>query len=518
MFVGREWLSGQAIGLRLLAAVAAALLVLLAGFMWPGWRASRWGRRPEILLALVVAMPAWALNRTWMHLPPDRDAGSGRPNVILITLDTVRADHLPSYGYRRDTAPNLSRLAERSTLFLNAIAPSNYTLPSHTSMFTGLYGSAHGNNLEVEGRVLSPSETTLAESLSRAGYTTLAVVANSAFLGKAFGLSRGFQYHDARVCSDPPYLPRNAACWPWVSAEPGYRPAGSIEGETDALLRAVAARSAPFFLFVNFLDAHAPYESPRSFSRMFDGEGNDLDTRAIVEQLSADNNHEHWHVPSSQREHLAARYDGAIAYVDSAVGRLLATLRSLNLYDNTLIIITSDHGEGFGDKGFFLHGNTVYQELIHVPLIVKFPHQTNAGRRPEVVSLNDVFPTILDAASCRSPHRHDGISWFASQPPRRVVLSEGFKAAHVNGNGGTRLTAAISERWKLIAGEGGAVRYVDLVASPDESITIPRLDESVSARLLESISMLARMRPQASPVRPLDREATQRLRALGYLH
>ena len=511
--VAHEWLVTSPARQRWTISAACAVASLAVGVAFDRMR---WERRRRTLAtvatASLVIVVALATNRDHLRLPAVKGTGANAtlPNVIIITLDTVRADHLPLYGYDRDTAPNLTAFAKTSTLFATAIAPSNYTLPSHTSMFTGLYASAHGNNQEVTGRILSPAIATLAETLARGGYRTFSVVANGAFLGTAFSLDRGFRYLDARTPSV--HLPR-VRLWSRSAAGARYRRAGEIADQAAIVVRSQAAERVPFFLFVNFLDAHSPYESPPPFRDRFPGRNPRWAVEPLIDRLLAEGKTDGVRASNAERAHLISQYDGSIAYIDAVLPRLLDALRSTGKFDNTLIVVTSDHGEGFGDKGLLLHGNSLYQELIHVPLLVKWPHQTRASSRRDVVSLNDIYPTVLEAVQRRAPHAPQAVSLASPPGAGRVVLSEGFVSAFTTES--TKMNAAIGDRYKLLV-DGGR-RVYDLVTDPNETAPLAHVEGPELARLRNGVAALATMRPPAAGTRKLDSETIRRLRALGYL-
>jgi tetratricopeptide (TPR) repeat protein len=268
-----------------------------------------------------------------------------RPNVVLITIDTLRADHLGSYGAPPGSTPALDALASEGLRFESAISPVPLTRPAHTSLLTGLYPPEHGirDNLPA---TLDPSIPTLATRLEAAGYHTAAFV-GSFLLGRGSGLEAGFDvFGDGSI------------------AGAGDRIGSSAERRAEEVafeaLEYISTARAPFFLWVHFYDPHAPYVPPGAFS----GKG----------------------------------YSGEIAYTDSQVGRLVDGLRARGLLDSTLVVATADHGEGLGDHGEDEHGVLVYEETLRVPLIVRGPGITAGRVEREPVSLVDVAPFLLEAS------------------------------------------------------------------------------------------------------------------------
>jgi hypothetical protein len=309
------------------------------------------------------------------------------PSVILITLDTVRADHLSLFGYERDTTPNLKRLTEQATLYTNAIAPGNITLSTHASIFTGLYPSwhqAHFENGYDQARPLDSKYPVLAEMLSNKGFDTLGIVSNYLYLAHSFGLDRGFTYHDS---AGPPlmltksYLLRNAVrnflalfLDPW-QYDAIFRRAEDINNAALTVLDKENAQHRKFFLFLNYMDAHGPYLPPGRFATLYPGRDHRMNARhyPTMERRVLSGKRP---ISDMERRHLISQYDGGIAYMDSCLGTFLDQLKQRGLYDNTLLIITSDHGEAFGERDIIGHGLAVYQDEVHVPLIVKYPNST----------------------------------------------------------------------------------------------------------------------------------------------
>ncbi len=355
------------------------------------------------------------------------------PNVILITLDTVRADHLSLYGYERDTTPNLKRLAQEATVYTNAIAPGNMTLSSHASIFTSLYPSWHQAHFEKDHDQAQPLDSkypVLAQILADKGFDTIGVVSNYLYLSHGFGLDRGFTYHDS---SGPPlmltksYVLRNAVrnllalfLQPW-QYDSIFRRAQDINDSALAFLDKENPRK--FFLFLNYMDAHGPYLPPARFATLFPGR----DSRMIARHypnMERQVLSEKRPISDRERRHLISQYDGGIAYMDSSIGTFLDQLKRRGLYDNTLLIITSDHGETFGERSMIGHGLSVYQDQVHVPLIIKYPHSTSKEVIGDPVSLVDLMPTILDVLGYGVPKNIQGHSLLTRTP--HDAVSESF--------------------------------------------------------------------------------------------
>lgn len=330
------------------------------------------------------------------------------PNVLLIILDTVRKQNLSLYGYERNTTPQLTDLGARGVIFENAIAPSSWTLPSHASMFTGLSPDELGVDWAAS---LRRGPTTLAEVLGYLGYATGAFVANIWYAGKPSGLNRGFQvYRDHRV--NLRTVARNA----WVT----YAIADALSHDSADLLDRKSAsevnseflawldaqeRSTPFFAFLNYFDAHYPYGAPdvlRQESAGWPGGAQQERFQVSFTRYDPDGQP----VPKHLRRDRDA-YDARIADMDRALGNLLHALEQRGVAEETVIIVTSDHGEQFGEArgDLVAHGNSLYYPTLAVPLIVVFPSRVPAGMRvEEVVETRMIAATVLDLVA---GSRHD---------------------------------------------------------------------------------------------------------------
>jgi arylsulfatase A-like enzyme len=414
-----------------------------------------------------------------------------RPDVLLIVLDTVRADHLSADGYERPTSPALEALARDGVLYRRAIAPGTWSVPSHASLLTGVLPSVHGAN-RADDRVggpiyaLSREAPTLTQRMREANYRTRAFVGNHGYLDPVFGFARDFDRYDRE----------------------NMRPAGRLAERTIDWLRRRRGRSV--FVFINIMDAHAPYEPPPPYDRMFPGR---LDVpverhpwRAAL--LSK-------HLPSPEvMGHYRSQYDGEIRYIDDRLAEIFGTLKDLGRYDNALIVVTADHGEAFGEHDTLGHGGFPYDEVVHVPLIVKYPGNARCGVVDEPVSLIDVPATVL--AQLGLPPLGPG------QKPlwerRDLVVSEQIAGDAVQ-------RAAYDGSGHVLAETVGAdgahdLRLYDLRADPGEEHPLDpradpagrRLDAGLQA-LLAGLPRLSRG-PLVNP--ESDQKLLKRLRALGY--
>lgn len=389
-----------------------AALVLAAGI---GVQAGRWAARQGVerlgvlarrmlvaqlvvvilLAGLVRGSQRWTERRALAALP---GAQTGRPNVLLIVLDTVRAFNLSLYGYGRNTSPSLDAFAAGGTTFERAFSTAPWTLPSHASMFTGLWPHEMSADWLVP---LDPGIPTLAEAMARHGFVTVGFSGNTNYVSREVGLARGFVSFEDYVLT-PGLMLRNSSLVRVVSRNRTLR---RLVGEDDALGRKDARSinrsffrwldqrpaNRPFFAFLNFYDAHRPYLPPPPYDRMFVPPGTAPDPRLHRTGKPGDD----------QRVETTAwaenAYDGGLAWLDSQLGVLFAELSRRGLTDHTLIIITSDHGEEFGEHGLFDHGNSLYRQAVQVPLVIRGTGVVPVGERVSApVSLRDLPMTVLD--------------------------------------------------------------------------------------------------------------------------
>jgi arylsulfatase A-like enzyme len=458
---------------------------------------------------------------------------SGRPNVILIVMDTVRADHLSVYGYKRETTPNLRRLAAVSTVFTRAISTADMTLPSHASMFTGIYASHHGaypSRKHPAGAPLSGEFPTLAELLAQNGYHTMGIAANTGFFGSSFQLEQGFAHFD---CQSPRLMFARVPSFflrPWLltgglvlsvfpDAEKVTLGADEINRKALAVL-SERPRHLPFFLFLNYMDAHYPYLPPHPFDRMFPGKiegwsgSRYLALRRAVARSAK---------PAVGREaldHLNSQYDGGIAYLDAQLGMLLRELRRMGLFKNSLIVITSDHGEGLGERNRFGHGGvSVHHGLIGVPLIIKYPGSTKAAVSNDPVSLIDLLPTVMDALNLPAPKRVEGRSLLQSGREPAIIAESFLERPFPSPSIPNAHRAIIAGPFKLIVTASGGKELYHLDKDPAETRNRYNGADPIAQQLA---FQLARWTRSAAPYAesipaPLDRNALDKLRSLGYV-
>jgi len=424
-------------------------------------------------------------------------------SLVVISLDTTRADHLPTYGYARPSAPRIDALAKRSIVFTNAFAQETNTNPSHASMFTGLYPHQHGS-LD-NGFRLVPTHPTLAEHLSDAGLRCGAFVSGRTMQAET-GLGRGFEIWDD--------LPGNAT----------RRPGSETITRALAWLRSVPQQQ-PFFLFVHLYDAHGPYGAPESYRDLFHSSSPGPTLQRMPKyQRRLDANGE---VILSLHPY-SDLYDAAIRYMDDAVGRLLDALP----LERTGVVLLADHGESLAERYWGLaHGGQVFDEQIRIPMMLYAPGAT-AGRRDEMVETVDLLPTALDllgipaAWADRMPGRSllplldgDG-GWdrsevFAASRAAPVRHEDrGYKLDRTR-----RIKTVRTKRWKLIRYPGLGTEYLelyDLENDPGETRNLAEREPDRSRELWRRLQQWDRtVVPRQEPM--LDEAERERLRSLGYL-
>jgi arylsulfatase A-like enzyme len=303
-----------------------------------------------------------------------------RPNIILIVVDTLRADHLSCYGYHRNTTPNIDQLASNSVLFKNAIATAPWTLPSIASIMTSQYPSVLGVNENITA--IDNRFPMLAEKLKELDYTTCGIVSH-VLVAANLGFGKGFDYY-----SDKDFI--------------NHKETSSAEITNKAASFLQKDQQKPFFLFLHYFDPHYYYllHEKYNYYPSYTGKIRSghpiLDLWRMRQKLSEDD-----------INYLVALYDSEISFTDQYIGQLLSMLKKQNCFDNSIIIITADHGEEFMERGWIGHTITLHQELIRVPLIIKFPDKASQIV-DHPISLIDIVPTIYDKLGLQIPYSFDG--------------------------------------------------------------------------------------------------------------
>lgn len=433
---------------------------------------------------------------------PEASAGEAparrheRPDVILISLDTTRADHLSLYGYPLPTSPHLARLARTAVVFENAKTVIPLTGPSHASVFTSLFPHQHGTFRN--GIPLKPAFHTMAEILREHGYDTAAFISGWTLREKIAGLDQGFRVYDQRMTHRYKLLNRERLA----------------EEVTDEALAFIASRKPdrPLFLFVHYFDAHDPY-------RRHPGTWDDLQRQN--EALPA---------PVSER---VLSYDNELAYVDGQLGRLLDGLRSSGMLDEAILIVFGDHGESLGEHGYWGHGRNVHEPNLHVPLLLHAPRLLPRARRVrDPVCTLDVLPTLLSMLGLEAKEREglEGMDLFAhlvdgSPLPNRRVYFETFKGTLRRL---TRILAGDVPKYALYLGyyednlkyilepKSSSMQVYDLARDPRETEDL--VAGSPPALPMSQLLTWVRSTQFSEPLQVnLSEEDIEQLRSLGYV-
>jgi len=396
------------------------------------------------------------------------------PNIVLIVMDTVRADHLSCYGYARPTTPNLDRLAARGVRFENAIAPSSWTLPAIASIFTGLLPHQHGANW---GNALAAGPWTLAKILQAKGYETAGFNANPFYGLAGWRLNEGFDFYVDESYSVRHNLAVTFAGQSVLHAlynrlirydQFDHRTAADVNGDVT---RWVEHRdpSQPFFLFINYMDAHRPYLPPSPYDRRFGRM-----SRSLLATVSANlkDGHPPRRYSAQEQTELIDGYDNSLAYLDAQIGDLLGFLARQPDSDKTIVIVTADHGEGFGEHGTYDHGWNLYNEVLRVPLIVAgagIPQGVQISRQ---VGIRRLFATVLDLAlGLKGPVEQSSLRpyWDNRSKPENDGSETVSELAVFNPH--KPLVASLSlitPQWHLIENRNGSVELYDEQNDPEE--------------------------------------------------
>ena len=447
-----------------------------------------------------------------------------RPDLVLIVIDTLRADHLGSEGYGRPTSPNIDRLAAQGTRFANAFAPSSWTRPSIASLFTSRAPSEHG--AVTVDRPLPAALPTLAESLRDAGYQTLGVSANFVHVSRDAGMARGFASWHA--FSKPASESDAELLWSAVDArgrQVTRRAPRAGEVNREILKRIPAVRERPLFLYAHYMEPHSPYSPPEAQRLAFARKTSASRPPVVTDETLLDLASRGATLGAAERRWLVDLYDAEIASVDAAIGALLEALDARGIGSNAVVLVTSDHGEELGEHGGWFHAQTLHAESLRVPLVVTGPGVPRGASRSEPVDLLDVPTTLLALAGVAPPPAMRGRVLLGAEPTRDLATRELatrdlVAELHVDPTLEARLRprrdqiALTRWPWKAIAERDGSVRVYQLERDPAEAASLGVADAPAS---LDTALRAARARHAVeAPTRPLDESAREGLRALGY--
>jgi arylsulfatase A-like enzyme len=428
------------------------------------------------------------------------------PNVILITMDTMRADHMSRYGYERPTSPRMDQLADSATFYSRSMASSPWTVPSHASLFSGRDPFEHGSHtLKAVGKnqpinLLYDGFLTLAEALEQEGFTTGAFVANDGMLATRWNLNQGFQiYHIERTLAE--HL--NVRVFAWLDS--------------------IATTGNPFFLFLNYMDTHKVYNTkPRpgflEVPAVQDG-------GQLVDQLYQEVMPGVGPIPWDLVQKVIDQYDTAVANLDEQIGVLLDRLLEMGLYDNTMIILTSDHGEYFGEHYLVEHSKDVYQEAIWVPLIIKEPHQGRGRRDDTVISSSDIPYLVWSQFPKQTADKYR--AQFPNAPGNHPVITENYYSRAkdlfhpVWGKRFDRIRIAIYDwPYKYIHSTDGRAELYHLEYDEREAVNLVDKDRDRAQQMLTALRAYVDSRPTFEEFikqPPLSEEERKKLKSLGYI-
>lgn len=397
--------------------------------------------------------------RAKQYLRQRKNRVSKYRNIFLISIDTLRADHMGCYGYHRDTTPNIDRLARKGVLFQNAFSVSSWTVPSHMSMFTSLLPSNHNLIFYPNPGKISQSIPLLAEILWKKGYFTLGFHGGG-YLSSIFGFNRGFHVYQTRGRMFENNLDN---CDQWIKK----------------------LHKSRMFGFIHGFNCHLPYQPSKDFNIYFREYKGDYQVKHIFKR-------EGGNFPKTEDDlkHLIALYDGAIKYTDHLIGEFLRRLHDIGIMEDSIVIITSDHGDELNEHGSYNHAKTLYDEMLRVPLILYSPNFLPEGKivSETVSSSLDIMPTILEILDIPFPHLIDGESLLPlifsqrANDDKAVFSETGFHESFKdnqligsipNFNTPPLLRSIRTNKWKLIFDhQDSAIELYDLKTDPYEKVNV----------------------------------------------
>lgn len=457
------------------------------------------GRDVELRLTIESAPESETLSwwtRAWLvvhHPTPRRLAGGGGNNLLLVVIDTMRADHLGFHGYSRPVSPHLDRFAADAVVFDAAFSPSSWTQPSVASILTGLSPLDHGM---MGGRALSAQPEVLGEVLQRAGFTTLGISSNPIVSARE-GFQRGFEDFRAIAWADAAQVRETFEGW-----------LAENEGRQ-------------WFAYVHFIDPHEPWNPPGMAGNEFTGDyaGKYRDPHAMGEIHEINYGLIENTLQPADLDYFRARYDGEVKYWDTEFGKLVERLRAGDLLDRTVVIVVGDHGEEFLEHGKLTHGFHLYDESLHVPLVVRAPQLRSGTRRRGQIDVRSVFDIALHLSGVRRgpPSAVDAL--FSSDDPGVPVFSQTSLGFEI-GDSHYRFLAALRDGgWKYIYDpEAERGELYDLRTDTGERLDVSARHPEIAERYLGKLqAWLDASRVDGRPMQWTDPGIVDRLRDLGYV-
>ncbi|HET7743268.1 MAG TPA: sulfatase [Gaiellaceae bacterium] len=472
-----------------------------------------------------------------------------RPNIVLLVLDSVRVANVSCYGYERETTPALDELARQGALFEQAISVGCWTLPVHTTVFTGLYPFSHG--VTISRDALPEGAPTLARRLREIGYGTVCF-SNNPYISAATGLTQGFEtVEDLWRLTRPRGIakPKGSARLAGLKDRGGpaarvVLPLARMAARSRRAVRAMRAwRSTsdsgarltnerirawldgrqsdePFFVFVNYMESHERYAPPYPYGRRFMRSAPSplalaRANASKAEILGGDEDRR-----ARDIETVRSLYDGCLRYLDERVGELVEMLRSQGILDDTVVIVASDHGDSLGEHGFLGHRLHLYEPLVHVPLVIRYPKRFPAGTRvSEQVQLGDLFPTILDLSGAEGAAAGNGFKSLAGPFGGGHAFTVAENTAPKS-MGGIRMRMVRDVQHKLIWRSDGKHELYDLTADPGERSNRVLSEPALAGRLigeLDAWEQSLEADALGTSAAEYDDEVLERLRGLGYI-
>ncbi len=497
--------------------VAVVGVAFVAGALLTWRRTTDSPVRPlaAVVTLVVVALIARGASTSLAVAPDDA------PNILLITIDTLRADHIGAYGYSRDTSARLDALAADGVLYERSISQAPNTHPSMASMLTSQYPSSLGGKAL---KYIHYSLPTLAEVLNNAGYDTAAIVSN-VWLKEQMGFDEGFSHFDQTSGMSEFYAEQARIHWKDAS----HITNAALEW-LDAAATSKEETRAPFFLWLHYLDPHHPYDPPAPYDTKFKNAPHDHvdflaklrdmrtreQTRLLVKMGTGEER-----VSDEEFQAIVDQYDGEIAFNDMEIGKVLDRVSAMGLDDNTLVIVTSDHGEEFRDHAGWGHSHSLHRELLHVPLIIRYPATVNAPARGtrvrQRVRTLDIAPTIIAAAEQALPDTMAGRDLHGVVDDDRIAISQ-LSRKH--------WTSIAMDSWKLVIRPDDDVEAedtelydleTDLMEHRNVADQHPDQVTRLSAALEEHVGASAAAETISKTAEQLDPATRKQLEALGYI-
>ncbi len=469
---------------------------------------------------------------------PRTDAPDGAPNILFLVWDTTRADRMSLYGHSRVTTPRLDDLSSESVVFEHAIAPSFWTVPSHASMFTGMPASVHRAN--AHSTWLQNRFVTLAEHLRDGGWDTWMFTANPN-LSRKTNLIQGFEtvlsqrqdvfkeraiaLTDAKLVADDRSTERSPA---WDGdGNKASKDIGPLMEETLLAWLDERPTDRPWFAFLNYMEVHGPrLPTLASRSDILDAEevALGLSTKAGFKQVG-DANHGRLEFGAAERDAMLGVYDAALRELDATTGSLLDSLATRGVLDDTLVVLVSDHGEGFGEHGFYGHNYNLYDELVHVPLLLRYPAALSPQRIERPVSIRDVFRTVIELAGLPLPETVVPVQGLLDEPHpvfAELVAFHGSKPGlkRVRPDGSwiplrRRFQVVVDGSWKLIRASDGDNELYDLATDPRELTNRVATAVERAATMEETLAAWKASHPGINRAKLSKRERRQKREAGG---